>query len=90
MPPAQPHVSERATFSAETGTGTLGGWTAGDGPPVLMLHGGPGLSFGYLDDLATELTDGWRVASFQQRGLAPSTTDGDLAPAPGSDRGDRG
>ena len=56
--------------------GDLAGWVAGDGHPVLLLHGGPGLPFDYLDGLAAELGDGYRVAAFQQRGLAPSSTTG--------------
>jgi pimeloyl-ACP methyl ester carboxylesterase len=48
----------------------------GDGVPVLLLHGGPGLSFEYLDDLGTELGDGFQVAAYQQRGLGPSTVEG--------------
>ena len=48
----------------------------GSGAPVLLLHGGPGLSFTYMDELAPELEDGFRVASFQQRGLEPSTLEG--------------
>jgi proline iminopeptidase len=47
----------------------------GSGPPVLLLHGGPGLS-DYTFTLAPELEDGYRVVRFQQRGLAPSTTEG--------------
>jgi pimeloyl-ACP methyl ester carboxylesterase len=47
----------------------------GSGPPVLLLHGGPGLS-DYTFSLAPELEDGYRVIRFQQRGLAPSTTEG--------------
>src|SRR5689334_21844160 len=54
----------------------LVGWVQGEGDPVLLLHGGPGLAYGYLDGLAEEIGDGYRVAAFQQRGLAPSTTDG--------------
>ncbi|QIG41495.1 alpha/beta hydrolase [Nocardioides anomalus] len=46
----------------------------GDGPPLLCLHGGPGLS-DYLADLGEE-TAGWRRISYTQRGLAPSPTDG--------------
>jgi pimeloyl-ACP methyl ester carboxylesterase len=56
--------------------GELGGWVTGDGPPVLLVHGGPGLSFELMDDLADELGDGYRIASYQQRGLAPSMTEG--------------
>jgi proline iminopeptidase len=58
------------------GGGTLRAWVRGEGPPVLLLHGGPGLSATYLEPLADELVDGYRVASYQQRGLAPSTARG--------------
>ena len=61
------------TFEAEVRGGTLVGKVAGAGTPVLLLHGGPGLGYGYLGDLAAELVDGYRVAWFQQRGLDPST-----------------
>ena len=43
---------------------------------MVLLHGGPGLAFDYLEDVATELGDGYEVAAYQQRGLAPSTTEG--------------
>jgi pimeloyl-ACP methyl ester carboxylesterase len=43
---------------------------------VLLLHGGPGLGYDYLDELAAELVDGYRVAWYQQRGLDPSTARG--------------
>ena len=56
--------------------GLLRGWIAGDGPPVLMLHGGPGLTYTVLDDAAAELLPAFRVASFQQRGLLPSVEEG--------------
>jgi pimeloyl-ACP methyl ester carboxylesterase len=56
----------------------LGGWVAGDGPPVVLAHGGPGLGYEHLDSLAEELAQGYRVAFYQQRGLAPSTTEGDF------------
>lgn len=58
--------------------GELAGQVSGSGPPVLMLHGGPGLSFSYMQDLVEELTPAYRVAIYQQRGLAPSTTNGPL------------
>jgi len=63
---------ERDQFTAEVAGGSLVGSVAGEGRRVLLLHGGPGLSNGYLDDLLPEL-DGMRVATYQQRGLAPST-----------------
>jgi pimeloyl-ACP methyl ester carboxylesterase len=66
----------RSDFRFETGSGELSGWVTGEGPPVLAIHGGPGLSYGYLDAAVMELADGYRVATYQQRGLAPSTTEG--------------
>ena len=69
-------MTERESFSVQTASGRLTGWVAGDGAPVLLLHGGPGLSYEYLDGLAVELGEGFRVAAFQQRGLEPSTTEG--------------
>jgi len=56
--------------------GSLRGWVAGSGQPVLLLHGGPGLSYSYMDDLGIELAAEFRVASYQQRGLEPSTLEG--------------
>jgi pimeloyl-ACP methyl ester carboxylesterase len=64
------------TLEARVDGGMLVGTVAGSGSPVLLLHGGPGLGYRYLDDLATELVDGYRVAWFQQRGLDPSTARG--------------
>jgi len=55
--------------------GGLIAWLTGEGQPVLILHGGPGLS-DYTAPLAAELEDGFRVIRYQQRGLAPSTTAG--------------
>jgi pimeloyl-ACP methyl ester carboxylesterase len=43
---------------------------------VLLLHGGPGLGFDYLRDLAVELAQENDVAWYQQRGLAPSAAEG--------------
>jgi proline iminopeptidase len=48
--------------------------TTGDGPALLCLHGGPGLS-DYLGWLGDE-TQGWQRISYTQRGLSPSTTEG--------------
>ena len=67
---------ERSVFRVDTGSGELAGWVAGDGPRVLAIHGGPGMSFDYLDDAVVELAARYRVATYQQRGLRPSTTDG--------------
>jgi proline iminopeptidase len=67
---------ERTELRADVEGGSLGGWVGGEGPPVLLLHGGPGLSYEYLDGLAADIGDGYRVAAFQQRGLEPSLVEG--------------
>lgn len=69
---------QRTPFTASTATGDLGGWVAGDGPPVLALHGGPGLGYEYLDEVVEEIGTRHRVATFQQRGLEPSTVEGEF------------
>jgi pimeloyl-ACP methyl ester carboxylesterase len=66
----------RRSVRAGVDGGELVGWVQGAGTPVLLLHGGPGLSNDYLDVLATDIGDGFEVAAYQQRGLAPSTTSG--------------
>ena len=45
---------------------------------MLALHGGPGLNFDYLDDAVAELAGSYQVATYQQRGLAPSTEQGEF------------
>jgi pimeloyl-ACP methyl ester carboxylesterase len=67
---------QRAEFTVATGSGELRGWLAGEGPHVLAVHGGPGMSYDYLDDAVGELAHRYQVATFQQRGLAPSTDQG--------------
>jgi pimeloyl-ACP methyl ester carboxylesterase len=67
---------DRTSFEAPADGGVLSGWVAGDGEPVLILHGGPGMTFTYADDAAAELMGTFRVANFQQRGLAPSVEAG--------------
>jgi pimeloyl-ACP methyl ester carboxylesterase len=62
------------SFQTDTGAGVIADWESGDGPPLLMLHGGPGVS-DYLGLLASE-TGGWRAIRYQQRCLAPSTLTG--------------
>ena len=61
----------RHAFTTPSG---LAGWVTGSGPGLLLLHGGPGMT-DYMESLLPEL-DGYRVASFQQRGVAPSTLTG--------------
>jgi pimeloyl-ACP methyl ester carboxylesterase len=62
-------------FRAQVPQGGITGRVAGDGPPVLVLPGVPGLS-DYTESLAGELGDAFRVIRYQQRGLAPSTASG--------------
>ena len=66
----------RTAVEVDVPGGTLVGWRQGEGLPVLLLHGGPGLSYEYLDELADELGPGYEVAAFQQRGVTPSSVDG--------------
>jgi pimeloyl-ACP methyl ester carboxylesterase len=66
----------RTALAAPVPGGQLVGWHQGRGAPVLLLHGGPGLSFTYLDPLAAEFSSAYLVACYQQRGLPPSTADG--------------
>ena len=63
-------------FAAPVDGGVLAGTVTGEGPPVLVLHGGPGLSVSIVDGLVADLAPSYRVATFQQRGIEPSTTGG--------------
>jgi pimeloyl-ACP methyl ester carboxylesterase len=55
--------------------GSLHGSVTGAGEPVVLLHGGPGLT-DYTSGLAQELSGAYRVYRYQQRGNAPSPTVG--------------
>ena len=66
----------------------IGGQRSGTGPPVLLLHGGPGMGFDYLRELAEELAVENDVAWYQQRGLEPSAVEGPYSVA--ADVGDAG
>jgi pimeloyl-ACP methyl ester carboxylesterase len=63
-------------FAAPGEGGHLGGWVAGSGEPVVLLHGGPGMGATYLAPVFDELAGGYQVVLFQQRALAPSTLSG--------------
>jgi proline iminopeptidase len=60
-------------FEAAVEGGLLRGRAVGRGQPVLLLHGGPGLLWTYLEPLMDELGGAYCVAAYQQRGLPPST-----------------
>lgn len=64
-----------STFEVGSGPNRIFGWRTGEGTAVVVLHGGPGLSE-YTSSLLPELSDSYSVIRFQQRGLAPSATDG--------------
>jgi pimeloyl-ACP methyl ester carboxylesterase len=68
-------VAEREIRASVPG-GEIVGHLSGSGPPALLLHGGPGLS-DYLAGLAAELAPLFTIVRYQQRGLAPSVTDGE-------------
>ncbi len=72
---------ERTPFTVATESGELSGWVTGEGPRVLAIHGGPGMNYDYLDDAVAELSARYQVATFQQRGLAPSTEQGEFTVA---------
>ena len=72
---------ERSAFTADTPSGRLSGWVTGTGPRVLAIHGGPGMNYDYLDDAVVELASRYQVATFQQRGLTPSTERGEFTVA---------
>jgi pimeloyl-ACP methyl ester carboxylesterase len=74
-------MMERIPFTVRTDAGELSGWVAGEGPRLLAVHGGPGMSYDYLDDAVLELVGRYQVATFQQRGLAPSTVQGEFTVA---------
>lgn len=68
-------MGDRQPFEVPVDGGVIAGVSVGGGAPVLMLHGGPGLS-DYLGSLDDEVGAGYRMHRYQQRGLAPSTLSG--------------
>jgi pimeloyl-ACP methyl ester carboxylesterase len=73
-------MSAPVDFDIPVAGGSLGGWVPGSGDPVLLLHGGPGLS-DYTEGLEDEFKTSFTAYRYQQRGLPPSTLEGpfDLA-----------
>src|SRR5919108_1266956 len=50
---------------------------AAGGAPVVLIHGGPGLSRGYMTPLERLGGDGRRIISYDQRGCGESIVSGD-------------
>lgn len=63
-----------ADFTVAVPGGVIAGVRSGQGFPLLVLHGGPGMS-DYTGLLAGELA-GWTAFRYTQRGVAPSTASG--------------
>jgi proline iminopeptidase len=59
-------------FEVSVRAGSIAGFRLGEGPPALLLHGGPGLSGEYTESLAVELEDVLQTFRYQQRGQAPT------------------
>jgi pimeloyl-ACP methyl ester carboxylesterase len=66
-------MGENGPFRVEIPTGSIAGTRVGQGPPALVLHGGPGLSGEYTEPLALELADIFDTIRYQQRGQEPTT-----------------
>lgn len=68
-----PHAAARLVRRSDGAE--LWATATGTGPPVVLLHGGPGL-WDYLGGLAALLDDRYTVIRFDQRGCGRSTGDG--------------
>jgi pimeloyl-ACP methyl ester carboxylesterase len=66
-------MSRNEAFEVAVPGGTIAGDRLGEGPPALLLHGGPGLSGEYTEPLALQLEDVFETFRYQQRGQAPTT-----------------
>ena len=61
-------------LTVTTPEGAIQAWRfGGEGPPAVLLHGGPGMSASYLDPLVPLLTGVFSPLLHQQRGLPPTT-----------------
>lgn len=65
-------MSAKRPFEVSVGDGVLVGHRGGEGPPALVLHGGPAMP-DYTEGLAAELGGLFSTVRYTQRGVAPST-----------------
>jgi pimeloyl-ACP methyl ester carboxylesterase len=66
-------LADNGSFTVEVAGGSIVGRRLGDGPPALVLHGGPGLSGEYIESLTEELRGVFETFRYEQRGVAPTT-----------------
>ena len=70
--PLHEPLSDTAGF-VRAGDASLYYTAHGDGPPLLVIHGGPGLDQAYMRPWLDPLQDGARVVHYDQRGTGGST-----------------
>jgi proline iminopeptidase len=68
-------IRDETRFEVRVEDGVLAGHSAGDGPPALVLHGGPGLP-DYMAGCVADLAGLFSTFRYTQRGTAPSTVGG--------------
>jgi len=64
-------MTDETPFSVPVGDGALAGHRGGEGPPALVLHGGPAVT-DYTSGLAAELAPCLTTFRYTQRGVPPS------------------
>lgn len=70
---------ERTEGYVDVGPGNVWYESAGEGPAILLLHGGPGASSDYLVPLMDLATDGYRVVRYDQLGSRRSDKPEDVS-----------
>ena len=80
LPSNVPELQERWVLvedSFRVWTGSIGGRSQGSRPPILVLHGGPGLGHDYLVGLAALASDQQQIVFYDQLGCGRSDQPGD-------------
>ena len=84
VPGSPTHAGDRVPVAPRTGGVEDSGYveidgallfyrTLGEGPPILVLHGGPSIGHEYLVDGLRPLADSYELVFFDQRGIGRST-----------------